>query len=279
MNIGIRLHDTAGATLAERLDNAKAQGFSCVHLAMQKAVPGFSMADAPSLLTDSLAAEVREALESRGMTCAVLGCYLNLATPDEAQYRHNLDIYFAHLRFARMMGALTVGTETGAPNTGYKTEPACWTEEALALFIDRALPVVRRAEEEGVLFAFEPVCRHIVHTPERAGRVLDAWRSDAAAVILDTVNLLTPANHTRRDALIDECDRRFGDRVRVLHLKDYTVVPGKADVKACACGTGLMDYTRLLRFAAARPGIPMTLENTTPENAEAARILLETLSE
>ena len=165
MNIGIRLHDTAGSTLAERLDNAKAQGFSCVHLAMQKAVPGFAMGEAPERLTEELAAEVREALDSRGMACAVLGCYLNLATPDEEAYRHSLEIYFAHLRFARWIGALTVGTETGAPNTGYKTEPACWTEEALQLFIRRAEPVVRRAEEEGVIFAIEPVCRHIVHTP------------------------------------------------------------------------------------------------------------------
>ena len=29
MNIGIRLHDVAGATLEEKLQNAKAQGFSC----------------------------------------------------------------------------------------------------------------------------------------------------------------------------------------------------------------------------------------------------------
>ena len=195
MNIGIRLHDTAGNTLAERLDNAKAQGFACVHLAMQKAVPGFAMGDAPQLLTEALASEVREALESRGMTCAVLGCYLNLATPDEEAYRRNLEIYFAHLRFARWMGALTVGTETGAPNTGYKTEPACWTDEALRLFIRRVEPVVRRAEEEGVTFAIEPVCRHIVHTPERAERVLDALRSDSLQIILDTVNLLTPENH------------------------------------------------------------------------------------
>ena len=275
MNIGIRLHDTAGTTLAERLDNAKAQGFSCVHLAMQKAITGFTMREAPRLLTKELADEVREALEARNMTCAVLGCYLNLATPDEEAYRQNLEIYYAHLRFARWMGALTVGTETGAPNTGYKTEPACWTEEALQLFIRRAAPVVRKAEEEGVIFAIEPVCRHIVHTPERAERALEALNSENLQIILDTVNLLTPENHMYRDAIIDECERRFGDRVKVLHLKDYIVVPGERDLKACACGTGEMDYTRLLRFAAARPGIPMTLENTKPDNAEAARLYLE----
>lgn len=277
MNIGIRLHDTAGTGLEERLDHAKSQGFSCAHLAMQKAIDGFAMADAPTLLTDELAARVREAFASRNMGCAVLGCYLNLATPDEEQYRRNLEIYFAHLHFGRLIGAAVVGTETGAPNTGYKSEPACWTDEALELFIRRAEPVVRRAEEESVDFAIEPVCRHIVHTPERAERALDALRSDRLVIILDAVNLLTPANYLQADSLIAESIRRFGDRIRVLHMKDFTVVPGQADVKASACGTGLMDYTRLLAFAKGKPGIPMTLENTRPDNAEAARLHLEKL--
>ena len=278
MNIGIRLHDTAGTALEERLDHARAQGFSCAHLAMQKAIAGFRMDEAPALLTEDLAARVKTAFDSRGMTCAVLGCYLNLATPDEEQYRRTLEIYFAHLRFARLTGALTVGTETGAPNTGYKTEPACRTEEALALITRRMLPVAERAKEEDVIFAFEPVCRHIIHTPERAERLLDALDrvSDGhVRIILDTVNLLTPANRAQCDAIIDECDRRFGDRVAVLHLKDYRFAEGEADLRACACGTGEMDYHRLLRFAAARPGIPMTLENTKPDNAEAARLFLE----
>jgi sugar phosphate isomerase/epimerase len=63
MNIGIRLHDTKGTTLEEHLQSAKAQGFTCVHLALQKTIPGFSMNDAPSLLTDDLAREVRGLLE------------------------------------------------------------------------------------------------------------------------------------------------------------------------------------------------------------------------
>ena len=59
MEIGIRLHDTAGSNLEEHLRNAREQGFSCVHIAMSKVVPGFKMADAPELLTDALADEVR----------------------------------------------------------------------------------------------------------------------------------------------------------------------------------------------------------------------------
>ena len=71
MEIGIRLHDTAGSNLEEHLRNAKEQGVSCVHIAMSKVVPGFKMADAPELLTDALADEVRGLLEKYNQRCVL----------------------------------------------------------------------------------------------------------------------------------------------------------------------------------------------------------------
>lgn len=275
MNIGIRLHDTLGTNLEEHLRSAREQGFRCAHIAMSKCVPGFSMKDAPTLLTDELAQEVRALLEKYDMECAVLGCYLNLATPDEEELAASVACYKAHLRFARAIGAGVVGTETGAPNTGYKTVPECFTEESLQLFIDRVRPVVQYAEEIGAVLAIEPVCRHIVSTPERARKVLDAIGSPNLQIILDTVNLLNMRNHTRMDELVAQSIELFGERIRVLHMKDYQPVEGAEDVKSMACGTGMMDYTRLLAFAKAHPGLPMTLEDTVPANAVAAREHLE----
>lgn len=106
MNIGIRLHDTRPGTLRERLGFAAAQGFRCVQLAMGKAVPGFQMNAAPELLTEDLAAEVREELGNAGVSCAVLGCYLKLAAADEETAQEVREIYRAHLRFAAQIGAL-----------------------------------------------------------------------------------------------------------------------------------------------------------------------------
>lgn len=275
MNIGIRLHDTAGNTLREHLRNAHAQGFACAHIAMQKVLPGFAMPDAPRLLTDALAEETKSALADSAMDCAVLGCYLNLATPDEEAYRKTAECYRAHLRFAVKIGALVTGTETGAPNTDYRSCPECHTEEALSLFIERLRPIVQYAEEVGGVIAIEPVCRHIVSTPERAERVLDAIHSDALQIILDTVNLLTPRNHEQMPLLVEESIRRFGDRIRVLHMKDYRIEEGRTDVLSVACGRGVMDYTPLLTFAKAHEGIPMTLEDTKPDHAEASRLFLE----
>lgn len=270
LEIGIRLHDTRPGTLRERLLFAKAQGFTTVHLAMSKAIEGFKMGDAPRLLTDELAAEVRAAFEETGMHCAVLGCYLNLATPDPDAYQRTLENYRAHLRFGRLIGAQVVGTETGAPNTTYTTVPECWTEESLQLFIRRLEPVVRAAEDFGEPIAIEPVCRHIVSTPQRCARVLEAFPSAFLQVILDTVNLLTPQNHTECAEIVDESIRSFGGRISILHMKDYTIVPGEQNVHSQACGTGLMDYTALLAFAREK-ALPMTLEDTVPENAEQAR--------
>ena len=178
MEIGIRLHDTAGSNLEEHLRNAKEQGFSCVHIAMSKVVPGFKMADAPELLTDALADEVRGLLEKYNQRCVLLGCYLNLCSPDLSAHERTLMNYRAHLRFGKKIGALMVGTETGAPNIGYKSCPACRTEESLRLFIERVKPVVRWAEEEGMMLAIEPVTRHIVCTAERCQRVLAEVHSE-----------------------------------------------------------------------------------------------------
>lgn len=275
MNIGIRLHDTIGSNLEEHLRSAHEQGFSCAHIALSKTIPGFSMKDAPALMTDELAGQVRALLEKYGMQCAVLGCYLNLATPDEEELANTVACYKAHLRFAKAIGATVVGTETGAPNAGYKTCPECFTEESLQLFIDRLRPVVQYAEEIGAVIAIEPVCRHIVSTPQRARKVLDAIASPNLQIILDTVNLLNMENHTRMDELVKESIDLFGDNIRILHMKDYRPMEGAADVASMACGTGVMDYTRLLAFAQAHPGLPMTLEDTIPTNAVAARDHLE----
>ena len=84
-----------------------------------------------------------------------------------------------------------------------------------------------------------------------------------------------PEQADNADAVIEDAIRRLGDRVRVLHMKDFTLTDG--EVKACACGTGGMRYERLLALGLARD-LPMTLENTVPDNAEQARLHLEHLA-
>ena len=273
MKIGIRLHDTAAGTLKERLGFARAQGFCCAHVALSKVLDDFDMKDAPEKLTPAFAAQVRQDFADTAMDCAVLGCYLNLADPDEEHRGKTQEIYRAHLRFAAMIGAGVVGTETYANPESRFSEPAACSEEAFRLFTDSLRTVVRYAEEADAILAVEPVYHHIISTPERAERMLEAVPSDHLQIILDAVNLIGPEAADRAPAIIEDAVRRLGDRVRILHMKDFILLP-EGKMRSCACGLGAMRYERLLDFAAARD-LPMTLEDTVPENAEKARLYLE----
>ena len=275
MNIGIRLHDTAPGTLEQRLGFAQRQGFTCAHLALSKTLTGFDMLRAPELMTDELADTVKSAFAAHRQQCAVLGCYLNLADPDGETRGQLQEIYKAHLRFARKIGATVVGTETNAPKGARFSGPVGRSEEAFRLFVDALRPLVRCAEETGVCLAVEPVSAHIISTPERAQRMLDALPSEHLRIILDAVNLLSFDTAERAEEIVADAIRRLGDKVCVLHMKDFEPAEGK--LAARACGTGRMRYEHLLAFAKTR-GLPMTLENTRPDNAEAARLYLERIA-
>ena len=161
-----------------------------------------------------------------------------------------------------------VGSETPAHPDSPLAADAPRSEEAFRFFLDQLRPIVRRAEEENVIMAIEPVYSHIVSTPERAERMLEEIHSDHLKIILDAVNLLGSGNLERRDAVLEEAMRRLGDRVALLHMKDYRRENGQ--LPAMACGEGEMDYRALMAFARERD-LSMTLENTVPENAVRAR--------
>ena len=276
MNIGIRLHDTAPGTLKERLAFARAQGFSCAHVALSKVLDDFAMEEAPEKLTEEYALHVRKIFDESGLECAVLGCYLNLADPNPERRAQTQEIYKAHLRFAAKIGARVVGTETYANPESVFSDPAPRSEEAFQLLVDSLKPVVRCAEECGAILAVEPVWCHIISPPERAARMLEELPSKNLQIILDAVNLIAPEKADRAEDIIRNAVSLLGDRVRILHMKDYVITP-EGEMDACACGLGSMRYEQLLSFAAGRD-LPMTLENTVPENAEEARVFLERIA-
>lgn len=278
MQIGIRLHDVnAGLapelqTFETRAEQARTEGFSCVHLAFGKVIKGKVFDDCA--LTEGLAMYAKRVLAGSKLDVAVLGCYLNLAHPDPDKLRDIQSRYYGHLRVAACMGAGVVGTETGAPNLEYKMDANTHTDEALDSFIRGLAPVVERAEHWGVSVAIEPVWKHIVYNADRAVQVLKAISSPNLRIILDPVNLLHAGNATQREQIIGDAIDKLGEHVAVVHLKDF--VREGDNLRACAAGTGDMDYTRILRFIKERkPYIQATLENTTNENAAVAREFLQ----
>ena len=272
MQLGIRLHDIKKAPLEERLAIAKEQGFKCGHLALAKVISEFPTDNAA--LTPGLAMHLKKLFAKYDQDIAVLGCYLNLTDPNEERMKKTYDRYFANIRFASILGAGVVGTETGAVNEEYKFEEKNHSEEALKLFIERVKPVVRCAQNFGVILAIEPVFKHIVCDPKRARRVLDEVGSQNLRIIFDPVNLLDISNYERREEIFKEAMDLLGDDIAMLHLKDFVVENGS--LKSVACGTGEMNYENILRFVKEKkPFMHATLENTVPENAVTARQFIQ----
>lgn len=268
MQLGIRLHDTKELPFEERIADVHDLGFACGHLALSKVIKEFSTAD--EALMPGLAMYIRNVFARSQVDIAVLGCYLNLANPEPEQLRKITNRYMAHIRFASWLGCGVVGTETGAPNTAYKYEPACHEEQALQTFITNLRPVVKYAEQMGVVMAIEPVWNHIVYNPKRARRVLDEIASPNLQIILDPVNLLDISNYQEQEAIVQEAIDVLGPDVAVVHLKDYRPMDGK--LEAMGCGLGIMKYDAVLQFIKERkPYIHVTLENTLPENNRQVR--------
>ena len=265
MQLGIRFHDTKEIPFEDRLKSIKEQGFDCVHIALSK-VPGFT-ADTDAL-NPGYAMYLRNSFRKADLDVAVLGCYLNLANPNKEALKKTQEKYFAHLRFASILGCGMVGTETGAPNEAYSYDKeACHSKEALETFITGLKPVVKCAESMGVIIAIEPVYRHIVYDAKRAREVLDRIESPNLQIIFDPVNLLWTDNYENRYEVIDEAIDLLGKDIAMIHLKDSILM--EDSVKSVGCGFGEMKYDSIIKFALEKkPFIHATLEDTKPETAQ-----------
>jgi len=270
IQLGLRLHDAEKLPVEELLPLVRRKGFTCSHLALSKLFKDLPCT--PAALTPGYANYLKRVFTANGIDIAVIGNYLNLLHPDEEYLRDAYEKYYAHIRFASLLGCGMVGTETGAPNREYTFCPECRKDETLSLFIKRLKPIVRCAEEFGVIFAIEPVARHSVYDPKSCRRVLDEIGSHNLQVLFDPVNMLDLDNVDHRDELFQEAIELLGKDIAMVHLKDFVRVNEGCGLKSVGAGTGEMNYTAIMKYLKKeKPFIYATLENTTPENAASCR--------
>ena len=123
------------------------------------------------------------------------------------------------------------------------------------------------AEKFGVIVGIEGVASHAVSTPKKMRRMLDAVASDNLQVVFDPVNLLTPENYRDQEAVFNEAFDLYGDRIAIIHAKDYVIEHGR--IKTAAMGSGLLRWDLVMKFAVQRkPGISILLEETSEDTAK-----------
>lgn len=266
LQLGIRAHDMEKVPFEQLVENMNKKGFVCTQLALKKAISEFNVSR--EAMTPGMAMYIKELFHKNHVDIAVLGCYLNLGTPDAAQLADITKNYEAHIRFASLLGCGMVGTETGAVNTEYKYEPANHSEEALDIFINNLRPVVAYAEKMGVIIGIEPVYKHIMCDIKRTRKVLDAINSPNLRVIFDLVNVMSLDNYQKQEEVINEAFDLIGEEIAVLHIKDFVVKDGQIVSRPVTVGEGLANIPLLMKKAKEKkPFIHMTLEDSIPENA------------
>lgn len=263
MRLGIRCHDLGHYSLNDLGKEVNKNGIKSIQLVMKKAITEFEVTK--GCLTPGLARYIKETLSKHDVEVSILGSYINMAHPDEKELNELLDWFKAHIRFARDLGCSIVGTETGAPNREYAYTPENHTEESFQKFISSLKVIVEEAEKFGVIVGIEGVTKHIINTPERMKRVLDTVKSNNLQVIFDPINFIDESNYDKQDDIIKKSFELFGDRIVLVHAKDFIYDEGC--IKQVSIGKGQFNYPLLLSIIKEKkPHIDVILEDTTPDD-------------
>lgn len=263
MNYGMRCHDICPqADMDTVLDGVRDNGILQIQLAMGKSFSQFDFN--PGHYSPGFAHMIGDKLKARGIHVAVLGCYINPVHPDENQRQAEVLKFIEHLKYARILGADLVGTETGRFDAAMKVTAQTHTEDCYRRLLKSMREIVSAAEKLGVIVGVEGVHDHTLNSPEIMKRFLEDIDSPNVEVILDPVNLIGARDVERQDQVIDQAFALYGHKITMLHIKDFILTedgPGFA-----AVGEGLFHYENLMRhLKKEKPYITMLLEESRPE--------------
>ena len=260
MNYGMRCHDICPkGDIDTVLDAVKNNGIHQIQLALGKSIDGFDFNYGH--YSPGLARMIRKKLEERDIHVAVLGCYINPTNPDEGARQAEVRKFIEHLKYARTIGADMVGTETGRYDAAFNVVPYTYTEGCYQLLLKSMREIVSAAEKLGVIVGVEAVHDHTLYSPEMMRRFLEDIDSPNVEAILDPVNLISAENYKDQDEVINKAFRLYGDRISVIHVKDFAIQDGEpvfANV-----GDGLFHYEPLMKnLKQDKPYTAMLLEES-----------------
>lgn len=272
MRIGVRAHDFGKQSVEELARKISEMGFDCIQLALSKAIADmdFSL----GRLNPGMAWRIGKTFDRYGIQIAVLGCYINPVHPDKAERKRQIEQFREHLRFARDFGCGIVATETGSLNADFSFHPDNHGEKAFYDLVESVKEMTEEAEHFGVITAIEGVTRYVTHTPERVAKVLELVNSNNLQVVFDPVNLISIDNYQDQDHIISRSFELFGDRMVILHVKDFAIQDGK--MKSVQAGSGMLNYELLFKLLKThKPDINILMEDAKPETMAAGMAYLK----
>ena len=98
---------------------------------------------------------------------------------------------------------------------------------------------VRMAESAGVTLALEPEVTNVVHSPEKARRLLDEIGSPNLKITMDAANLFHTGELPRMAEVLDHAFALLGRDIILAHAKD---IAHDGEAGNLPAGRGLLDY-------------------------------------
>lgn len=259
LNIGIRAHDIENRPLEEVVEEIASKGLTSVQLALSKSIETINTE--LGSLSPGLASYIGKEFSKHHIQIAVLGCYFNMIHPDQDERRKGIERFKEHIRYARDFGCSIVATETGNVNAEIYYTEENFKEEPFLEVVESVRELVQEAEKFGVIVGIEPGVNHPVYSSKVMRRLLDTIDSNNLQVILDPVNLLTMDTYKNQEEIFQEAMELLGDRVVVLHAKDFIVEDNQ--LIPTAVGKGLLNYDFILNMInKKKPFINILLEET-----------------
>jgi len=273
LKIGVRAHDFGKMdpfSLAKAINNA---GFTTSQLAIIKAITGVdSLADVNS----SLLEQIKTAFAENNVEIGVFGCYVEIGLPDKSTRLSEVEKFITGLKYAKILGAKLVGTETTYYNIS-SMEGAVSREETYQNLKDSVLRMAEQAEYLGVDIGIETVADHTLYSAELTRRLLDEVNSKHLRVIFDPVNLiLTHSDIDRQDEIYKKFIETVGDDVSALHVKDIVIEDGKKIWRNI--GKGDINYKTIADWLIATGrSMPVLREHIKPDCAQLDRQAMKDL--
>ena len=263
LSFGMRCHDICPKMPMEELfQEVRANQIDQIQLAFGKSISDYDFS--VGHYSPGFGRYIASLLEKNQIHVAVLGCYINPIHPIESRRQAEVAKFIEHLKYAKIIGADMVGTETGRLDSDMKVTPETFTETAYQRLLKSMREIVSAAEKLGVTVGVEGVFDHTLYSPAMMKRFLEDIDSPNVEVILDSVNLIHPDEVERQEEVIDKAFAYYGDRITMLHMKDF-VFDGSSQIFRHV-GEGLFQYEPLMKhLKEKKPHITMLLENSNKE--------------